>query len=209
MKIFLDFDRTLYDLDAFHEAARELLMSHGVSHKEYNESKASFSHGSGRSGDLYTPEAQAVVLEDMSVKSARPVAVSIREIAREGKRFVFDDVADFFREVKGHQKIIVTFGDTEYQHCKITGAGLDVHADEIIVTSGSKWALMEAHLEPDEVAVFVDDHRDYFLRPQENPRIQGVHLVRKDNVKNFCDGCHAPYHANDLNEALEIIKKLE
>lgn len=208
MKIFLDFDRTLYDLDAFHVAARELLLSYGVSHEEYNESKSVFSRGSGLPGSSYTPEAHAEVLEKMLVKPLHPVATGIRKIATEGWQFVFEDVPDFFRGTGECEKIIVTFGDTEYQRCKIIGAGLDTHVDEIIVTSGGKWELMENHLKPGEAAVFIDDHRDYFLRPQGNPQIQGVHLVRKGNRKNFCDGCHAPYHAGDLREALEIIKNL-
>jgi len=209
MKIFLDFDRTLYDLDAFHETARDVFESCGVSREKYNESKSSFSHGSGKAGGLYTPEEHEAVFEKMLVKIAPSPATCIRGVARDGKRFVFDEVFDFLQKIERHQKIILTFGDAEYQRFKISGAGLDSFIDDIIVTTGEKWEEMEKAMQMGEVAVFIDDHRDYFLRPRENQPIYGIHLVRKSNTKNFCDGCRAHYHASDLLEVLEIVKNIE
>lgn len=209
MKIFLDFDRTLYDLDAFHEVARDVFETHGVPREKYNESKASFSHGSGKAGGLYTPEEHDAVFEKMSVKIVPSPATCIRGVAREGKQFVFDDVFDFLQKIEKHQKIILTFGDAEYQRFKISGAGLDSFIDDIIVTNGEKWEEIQKAMRPDESAIFIDDHRDYFLQPRGNQPVYGIHLVRKDNARNFCDGCRAPYHASDLQEVSEIIKNLE
>jgi FMN phosphatase YigB (HAD superfamily) len=209
MKIFLDFDRTLYDLDALHEAFSVRLRKEGISQEVYDASRKYFSHGSGKQGEIYTPEIHERIIRELaSSVSDNTLSEIMRGIASDAQHLVFDEVRGILGELEGYERIILTFGNEEYQKFKITGSGLDNLMDDIIVTTGEKWEEMEKAMKTGEVAVFVDDHRSYFLQPRGNQPVHGIHLVRKSDERNFCNGCRASYHASDLREASEIIKNL-
>lgn len=208
MKIFLDFDRTLYDLDVFHVAARELLAAYGISHGTYDASKKIFSTVSGMPGGMYTPERHEAEFRNITGEVKRSLAEGIRSLARNGQKFVFDDVHRFFRKTDGHERIILTFGDDEYQRYKIAGTGLDLLADDVIVTAESKRETMRETLHPGERGIFVDDHSGYFSESFGAIDVTGIHLVRSGNGHSRCAGCYADFHADDLDEVSTIIENL-
>lgn len=209
MKIFLDFDRTLYDLDALHEAFSMRLRTEGIPQEVYDASRKYFAYGSGKQGEIYTPEIHERILRELAPSASdSPLSEIMRGIASDAQHLVFDEVREVLEELGMHERIMLTFGSEEYQKLKITGAGLDEFIDSIIVTTGEKWEEMGKRMEAGEVAVFIDDHRSYFLQPRGNQPVHGIHLVRKSDERNFCDGCRAHYHASDLREALEIVKNL-
>ena len=199
MKIFLDFDRTLYDLDAFHERAEQSLLLYGVTKAQYQSSRKFFSRGSNMAGSVYTPEIHEQVLDTMAVRYSEGVASCIRAIAEKGRDFVFSDVQDFFDQTKEHERIILTFGDTEYQQYKIRGAGLEERVESIVVTAGSKWEIIALSLATDERAVFIDDSKEYFMKPYD-VRVMGIHVLRSPYVCEKESGCLAEVHVDSLDK---------
>lgn len=206
MKIFLDFDRTLFDLDAFHREAREALEQRGLPEGAYFASKQPFSTVSGMPGGSYTPERHEAELERLFPGNGLSLASFVRALNREeGQRFVFPGAEDFLREIADHELIILTFGNDEYQRYKIAGSGLEGLVDRIIVTDEDKWAAMRAELSSDEEAVFVDDHGGYFSERPGDIAVCGVHLVRAD--QEDCGDCLAHTHVSDLTEILAVIRE--
>lgn len=205
MKIFLDFDRTLFDLDAFHKEAREALEARGLPQGAYLASKQPFSTVSGMSGGSYTPERHEAELERLFPGMGLSLASFVRGLNREGQRFVFPGAEEFLRKIAEHELIILTFGNDEYQRYKIAGSGLEGLIDRIIVTDEDKWAAMRVELSSDEEAIFVDDHGGYFSEKPEDIAVCGVHLVRAG--QEGCGDCLAHVHVTDLVETLDVIRE--
>ncbi len=205
MKIFLDFDRTLFDLDAFHKEARETLEGQGLPEGAYLASKQPFSTASGMPGGSYTPERHEAELKRLFPGNGSSLASFVRGLNRDGRRFVFPGAEDFLREIAEHELIILTFGNDEYQRYKIAGSGLEGLVDRIIVTDEDKWAAMRAELSFGEEAIFVDDHGGYFLEKPEDIPVCGIHLVRAG--QEDCGNCLAHTHVSDLAETLQTIRK--
>jgi FMN phosphatase YigB (HAD superfamily) len=205
MKIFLDFDRTLFDLDAFHREAREALEEQGLPEGAYLASKQPFSTVSGMPGGSYTPERHEAELERLFPGKGVGLASFVRGMNRDGRRFVFPGAEEFLREIANHELVILTFGNDEYQRYKIAGSGLEELVDRIIVTDEDKWSAMRSELSASEEAIFVDDHGGYFLEKPEDIAVCGVHLVRAGQPD--CGDCLAQVHVSDLVETLQTIRK--
>lgn len=197
MKIFLDFDRTLYDLDALHEDSRRIVERHGIPREEYDRTRAYFAYGSGTPGVLHRPEAHLGYFTGIDDGQRARVVADIRGLIRDGARYVFEDALDFFRDVsRRHELVVLTFGDEEYQRTKVLGSGLK--PDGIIVTAGDKWEVMASKLLDGEKALFVDDHVNYFSKPKDIPGLTAVHLVRSGSCA--LSECCAHHHVAGLRE---------
>ncbi len=207
MKIFLEFDRTLYDLDAVLRLSQEKLETEGISKEIYEQSRTYFARGDGMSGYLYSPERHEKILRMLApAASKRSFAKLLRDITADGERFVFDEVREFLDGVSEHERIILTFGDAEFQSTKIRGSGLDRSVEQVLVTNESKWDIIEKVMEADEDVIFVDDHKSYFSLPQKNPSIQSVHLLRAGSDDD-CAECFARYHTDTLSSIIDMLKK--
>lgn len=207
MKIFLDFDRTLYDLDTVLRLFQEKLEAEGISKEIYEKSRTYFAHGSGMKGGSYSPERHEKILRTLApTASKQSFAKILRDIIADGEQFVFDGVREFLDNVSKHERIILTFGDAEFQSTKIKGAGLDRFVEQILVTAEDKWGVIEKIIEPDEGGVFVDDHKSYFSLPQKLPSIRSVHLSRSGSGDD-CAKCFARYHTDTLSDIIDILQR--
>lgn len=202
MKIFLDFDRTLYDLDALHEDARKIVESHGIPRNEYDRTRGFFATKSGAPGALYTPEAHLGYFRDIDDVTRPRIVNDIRRLVRDGRRYVFEDVREFFLMPRVEdESIILTFGDDGFQREKIHGSGLE--SGTIIVTTGDKWDAIADSIHQGESTVFIDDHEAYFSRPVAVPSVTGIHLVRNGACESSV--CHAHFHAHNFCEIAEFL----
>ena len=65
----------------------------------------------------------------------------IKDVASDGKRFVYKDSINFLRSINHHKRVILTYSTKEgsnYQKLKIEGSGLAEFVDEIIITNNKK-----------------------------------------------------------------------
>ncbi|MCI0542212.1 hypothetical protein L0Y69_00440 [bacterium] len=200
MKIFLDFDRTLYDLDAEHEDGKRVVESHGVSRGEYDRTRKFFAGGSGSPLSCYTTELHVDSFSGIGEETKQSIVSGIGALLDDGEKYVFEDVSGFLKSTAGHELIILTFGDEDFQRKKIHGSGLDSYANDIIVTSGDKWNEIKSRLGTNETCVFVDDHPDYFSTPMNVPGVMTIHLARPGITRSACGGCHAMRHISNLSE---------
>ncbi len=206
MKIFLDFDRTLYDLDAFHEDSRDVVECFGVPRSEYDRTREYFARQSGASGAYHSPERHLEYFDGVDDATKAAIAREIRRLAKAGRRYVFDGVPEFLASVRDKEVSILSFGDDEFQRFKINGSGLELLVREIIVTTGSKWDVMRERIQGSTQAVFVDDHGSYFTEVPPSG-IMAVHFIRQFSCLSP-HGCHAQYHAHDFDEITRIIQEM-
>lgn len=201
MKLFLDFDRTLYDLDGMFEETISIWADFGIDRAAWFDAKKGFSRGSGEKGPCYTIVEHARRTGRLDESDCRDLEARMRALWKDGRRFVFPGVPDFLLSAKkrGWETHLLTFGDEEMQTAKVEGSGLRTYLDSVIVTQQDKWREIENRVSERDTVVFVDDGGDYFLNPPSSPLRLGAHLHR---FADRCD-CRATVHISDLRELLD------
>lgn len=202
MKLFLDFDRTLYDLDSMFEETLAIWARFGVDRVAWSDAKNGFARGSGEQGPCYTIAEHARRTGRLDDAACRDLEGRMKELWKDGRRYVYPGVSDFLVSAKGKGwgLHLLTFGSADMQIPKIEGSGLVSYLDSIIVTQRDKWAEIESRVSGDEAVMFVDDGKDYFADSSRFPLWGGAHLHR-DAVR--CD-CRAVMHISRLGELLDL-----
>ena len=110
---------------------------------------------------------------------------SVENVILDGKKYVYEDVIDFLKELKekGHNINILTFvaqEDLSYQLTKIKGSGLSKYIDNIIITSNLKFNLDIEY----NKGIFIDDNpNDLIGLASRNPKTL-IRMKRK-NTKYY------------------------
>lgn len=118
MRIGIDFDRVLFDTDAFNEYMKQEV--DGLHHVDEEPVDENGNYDPGRHAELSGIDVEEVysALDDL-------------------ERFLFDDVHEL-EELEG-EKVIVSRGNREFQMMKIRRSGVEKFVDEVvIVEDGSK-----------------------------------------------------------------------
>ena len=108
----------------------------------------------------------------------------VEGIILDGKKYVYNDVISFLKELKEKNNIInvltyVAKEDLSYQLTKIKGSGLSEYFDNIIISSSLKFNL---DLKYEEGIFFDDNPRDLLGLASKNPKI--LVRVRRDENKH-------------------------
>lgn len=109
----------------------------------------------------------------------------VEGIILDGKKYVYNDVISFLKELKEKNNIInvltyVAKEDLSYQLTKIKGSGLSEYFDNIIISSSLKFNL---DLKYEEGIFFDDNPRDLLGLASKNPKIL-VRVIRDENKHN-------------------------
>ncbi len=152
LKIGIDFDRVLFDTDAFNEYLREKV--EGLHHVD-----TSPEDGNGN----YDPEVHA----ELCGIEVEDIYAAMDDLSR----FLFDDV-DELEKLEG-EKVIVSRGKKGFQRKKIENSGADELVDEVIVLeegskdiAGIEFLIDDSPEEIDRAMIpgFVFNRGDYGLR---------------------------------------------
>lgn len=194
MFLFLDFDRTLYDLDQLITDMCSIWEQHGVPREIFHQSKKGFACHSGDNGEVYTARKHAENAS-LSENKIQAIEAAVERLVQSGQKYVFSGVHEFLVDAKkrGARRCILTFGDQGFQRLKVVGSGLDVVVDEVLVTKADKWEEIRTRSKGIKSA-FVDDSSEYFLNPLDY--VRSFHLQTKSKQ---CD-CHAQVHVSALQE---------
>lgn len=149
MKIYIDFDRTLFDCERFIEDFFELLQN-------YNISKDDFVRYQNQFKDINP----YIILDAMSKEKDinKGVYVAIDKLIKESSKYLFDDTIPFLKYLKNknYQVIILTKGNLDFQKDKIINSHIDSYYDNIIVTSDHKGKLDLDYTN----GIFIDDREE-------------------------------------------------
>lgn len=209
MKIFLDFDDTLFDTNAFFVSLQDIFEEFGISKeislKSYQEIKAEFPSG----GWCYSFERhieklkQYVSFDEKGLRNRLMIYITTTE------RFLFSDVRDFLSSLKknGHTLFILSFGDIQFQSAKIAGAGISQFIERNIITDEDKVVALQGEINDNEEEIWFFDDRIHFLESVKRafPGIKTVFVKRKegryqDEPTGFCD-----YVVRNLIEGERIV----
>ncbi len=190
MKVFLDFDDTLFDTNfhpgTFRKHWHKLMAKGGWTEEQIEETKKQFSGVAFTKRQPYSYQAHVALLEQLEPHGkVAEVMVHLNVFMKDLKRYVFPDVVPFLEELRKEDVIIVTYGDETYQKAKITGSGIDRFAAEVIVVDSGKLQVIEKWIQAHggetagERFWFVDDKPQYFEEaPPRRYNIETVFMNR-------------------------------
>lgn len=207
MKIFLDFDDTLFNTRAAIESMKDIFAEHGISNElfqnAYNEVKIGFDRGER----TYDFDAHIGKLQQYCSFDEIALRNSIRMFVEGGEKFLFPDVIGFLSDIKksGHVPYILSFGTSDFQTAKIAGTDLAGFMEKTIVTADDKEKALQKEIQSDEEAWFFDDRMKYIENVKRAfPKVRTVLVSRKegryhDEPNEYCD-----YVVKDFIEAERI-----
>ncbi len=149
MKVYVDFDRTLFDCDKFLEDLYALI-------NKYNISKTIFKECQNQCRKTgFNPH---IILNLVKEKYEfdEELFHEIDNLIRNTSNYLYQDTIPFLEYLKDNKNeiIILTKGNSDYQREKIFNAHLDLYYNKLMVTMKHKGKL---HLDYDN-GVFIDDN---------------------------------------------------
>lgn len=184
MNYYLDFDNTLYETsrlsnDMLKGLAYEISKKTSISENDiFDELKSMFNRE-----NIYNIYKLAKFFAKKYNIEESILIDKVEDIILDGKKYVYDDVISFLKELKEKNHIInlltyVAKEDLSYQLTKIKGSGLSEYFDNIIISSSLKFNL---DLKYEEGIFFDDSPKDLLGLASRNPKI--LVRVRRENNK--------------------------
>lgn len=185
MNYYLDFDNTLYETsrlsnDMLNGLADEISKKTSISENDiFDELKSMFNRE-----NIYNIYKLAKFFAKKYNIEESVLIDKVEGIILDGKKYVYNDVISFLKELKEKNNIInvltyVAKEDLSYQLTKIKGSGLSEYFDNIIISSSLKFNL---DLKYEEGIFFDDNPRDLLGLASKNPKI--LVRVRRDENKH-------------------------
>ncbi len=153
MKIYLDFDRTLFNTNAFLDEIYKIVNKYDISKNIFDKSKLKLKD-KGFNIKLILQEVE----KEFSFN--HQIYEEMDNLIENSCIFLYNDVLTFLKKlkVKNYEVILLTKGNEEFQKKKIKASKISNYFDDIIITLKNK-----GDLDIDYQAIFVDDREKELL----------------------------------------------
>ncbi len=210
MKIFVDFDDTLFNTKKFKDDLRGIFLKKGVSKKEFNDTYVDYPEKWEGGFITYDPKKQ---IERLSkIKGAKlDIESDINDLMSDLSGYVFEDVHRFIDYFDKKDLFLVSFGKCDFQERKVGGAGVGEFFSRIKVSNKEKIEFIKNVLgegSENEKIFFIDDRSEQLLAAKNE--IKNVILIRikrkESRYKNLPDD-ESFAVVKGLDEAKDVILK--
>lgn len=213
MKIFLDFDGTLFDTEnAFKRDLFSVFVSCGISLEMVEDVYEEMSKTRFFGGFMYSPQQHAEALRKknfLKIDEKKLLAEVSCFMKGDLSRYVFSDSFGFLNSFKKSELHILTFGEERYQKEKIAQSGVKKYvADVFVVQEEKSKTIARMCQEGGEKIFFLDDSLKMVSEMKRSlPWVQTILLSRPgrrrlDAGKEECD-----FEVRNLEEARRNIKE--
>lgn len=194
MKIFLDFDDTLFNTKAFGERLRRVFDAHGIPRDV--QARTATALKDGTAGGWYSPEKHIALLAEACHFDDARLRSDIDDALLDMQGLLFPGVVDFLSLMKerSHTLFIISYGDRAFQMKKIHGTGIEHFFEKILVTQEDKVVALDGeHRAEKEDTWFVEDRVRYIASVKKTwPGITTVLMCQADGryrdiPDEFCD----------------------
>ena len=149
MKVYIDFDRTLFDCDSFLVDLYSIIQKYKIPKKIFKDSQIQCK----KIG--FNPY---IILKKVEKEFSfnHEIYNDIDKLLNNTSKYLYDDSILFLKKLKkcGYKIIILTKGNLEYQKRKIINANVSNYCDDIIITMSYKGNLDIDYMN----SVFIDDN---------------------------------------------------
>ena len=129
MKIYIDFDGTLFNTDKFYQDYLDILNKYNISSLEIDEMKKELFTNRRFNLDILTD----YIISKYNIKNLKQEVEFLYN-----NSYVFEDVIPFLEKYKNYNLILLTLGDIDYQNRKIESSNLSKYFQDIIITDVDK-----------------------------------------------------------------------
>ena len=179
MKIYIDFDGTLFNTDKFYQDYLDILNKYNISSLEIDEMKKELFTNRRFNLDILTD----YIISKYNIKNLKQEVEFLYN-----NSYVFEDVIPFLEKYKNYNLILLTLGDIDYQNRKIESSNLSKYFQDIIITDVDKSQLDINYKDN----LFIDNNPKELNRFQNN----GGKIIRIRRIED-------KYSVIDLDNVLE------
>lgn len=181
MKIYIDFDKTLFDSVRFLEDFYRLIEDYDISREMFNNCRNQYKIKFFRP---YT------ILDLISKKNSvdKEVYLKVEELINSSSNYLFPDTIPFLKYLKSKKKLvtILTRGDYEFQMSKILNTHIDEYYSDVIVTDKHKGELDVDYTN----GIFIDDCVEEInsiisMKPKRVISIQRKGIINSEDVETI------------------------
>ena len=148
MKVYIDFDRTLFDCDSFLVDLYSIIQKYKIPKKIFKDSQIQCK----KIG--FNPY---IILKKVEKEFSfnHEIYNDIDKLLNNTSKYLYDDTISFLKYLKssGYEIIILTKGNSDYQKRKITNSNISNYYDDIIITMNHKGNLNIDYVN----GTFIDD----------------------------------------------------
>ena len=210
MKVFLDFDDTVFNTRDFVQAFGSVFLRYGVPEDVYTATHEQSYRSIGEALPMYDEELQLRHIEALQQGfDIEGIREETQVFLQDTSRFVFPDMHSFLAksQAKGVELYLLSFGGSLFQNKKIAGAGLERYFKEVFVVAGKKYVpIRDVMRDAAEPLWFFDDRAEYIEDVKGNiASVKSVQVMRPkrryaDEKSVLADFCISDFHT--LTEAL-------
>ena len=202
MKIFVDFDDTLFDKSCgFVQAYKNIFIRSGVEEKNFFDTLHFV-------GEFYTPQKHImrIVRKQPSVRVDH-ILQNITQFLLQSKKYVFFDVARSLQKFDRSDLVILSYGENDFQMQKITNSGVMNHVSDVIITQGDKSREIEMYMQndPDHDIAVIDDGVNHLANIKK--RFCTAVTIHKLKKNEKCAVKTCDHHIQHFAEVCDILKK--
>lgn len=201
-KLFIDFDKTLFDTSQVKERLVRIFSQLGFSQSEIEQTYiAEFLDGK------FDPEGQAKRLCNIRPFNIEIAELKIKSMIFDSNKLLYSDTIDFLDDInrKKYEVDLLSYGDEDFQTRKIKHSGIIDKFDNIYITNIEKQIYFKEIVKSDEYFIVIDDKGDTLEKISEKfPKSFMILIVRNiDNIlknENF-----KGTKVRNLKQALEYL----
>lgn len=194
--LFIDFDDTLFDRNAFRRGLFEVMGSLGLSDEELETSyRAVYSDG------YAGPLAQLAYINE-NIKSI-DLAVSKQKIdgfLSSAGKYLYPNSIEFLQSIDRTKycPMLLTVGGIEFQQAKVSNSGIEQYFDECYYTTENKAQTLKNLVGSDEKFILIDDKDRELSAVVENFENAIVVKAEPEKLSEFAEGNINIYREGDL-----------
>ena len=193
-KIYVDFDRTIFNTEKWYSILQTEAINAGLNKDIldnallHEEKKDTF--------DFFSAVNEALI--QCQIRNNEILYLTKRAGFSAGRSCVYNDVIPclhYFRK-KGLNVILLTYGNVEFQHFKISSTGILSVFSSIIITDKHKWTI---DLGPSPFVVLDDNPRELEAFRESRPSCMLWEIKRKGSKYEHTRYENVDYSSNELN----------
>lgn len=156
-KLFIDFDGTIFNTQAFRDKMFEIFTMAGFTEDEIKNTYAAESLDF-----LYSADGQLTRLEKVHDYNVEKAKMRMDKLIKTSFAFLFDDFAEFIKKVDREKYLLnlITLGEVLFQTKKVEASHIVSFFDNIYYCEKQKWDYLDELVELNEKFIIIDDRAD-------------------------------------------------
>ena len=156
-KLFIDFDGTLFNTEAFKEKLYAIFVMAGFEPEEIEST-----YKAECLDYLYSPLDQMERLLKIHEFNIEMAKVRLKKLIDTASSFLFSDDISYIKNIDHNifELSLLTLGDIDFQKQKVQHSGIEKYFDHIYYCERQKWDFLDSLAKADEKFIIIDDRPD-------------------------------------------------